>query len=1103
MAPKKAAKGAAVEADPLPGPSDEVEEEGEDTATFTVEIRGVSNLPCELETKVAVTGLCAEFRSQPTAPSASPSEFVFDKCTFIRRRAQQLYDALVSEELQVTLRNSLNFEVIGSVSLSLLPLLHGQLEVGGEINLELTKLYQVRWLPEAEGAEQEKLETLEPPPQDQMPKSSISVFVRVENLVGPLEDREQWTTLSMCVGGVFALPQRLAGAGEVESHPFTHAAVFLGENVSPGALTKSAEEQQEEGDEETSLEEKLALQERFGLSVRFPGCERRVVYRGSRFISDWREMLNKVGGAWFYFNTAEKPSSDPKKPNPPELGALAQRFHGRAWVDLSALIRPGTRNTGELRCPLRSIEPQVPSEEPGSSFEDANTFVRVSVALSHDTKLPPPAATLTPLQQLWPKLGEEKFPSSADAVSLYRDAVERSFRGVAEVLNTSTSPTGGVQFSVDQLNKAGTYAEIKKDLRNALVQVCRERLRKDTSVIPGRPLEGAVRDEFMASAHSYLKGEMIDVIDTIRARVPGAASNAQPASPCSPTKSSDIEGPTRRASFSGKVKDRDRFQTPNGSLDIFTERDACSAAPVGVDNETDPARAALEESEGARRSRDALGGISNMGSRLERLAFEAELTGKWDRAATFLQSRLVLPEFKCDPGAWLAYGKLCARSRGRQMAAEEALLQAARYSTGADASSTEVKEEVDLMLAALLMDRGRLVEARQRLWNLHEFDFSNPMYRFFLGLCLFLSDEGQAAKVFFESSGKPRDWFVGLADQAAVAAKLKANQGSPDVAAYAACVEKLLEFGLPQLVFTFLDQSNTLSKEALDREPMAHLDARASAMEMDYSAALARLDRLIAGGQASRNAYRLAGDCHYHLQDYDRALQMMNKALSFEEPLDDAAFHARLGHVLVKKKRWKQAREAFLRSISLAPTAEAWYGVSYAEYRSEEFKTCYEALCEAELLDNERPDVWAQLTLVHLRLENWENADRCFAQCLAFDPDCDEQLLEVSAEYVKRETKPALAEAAARCALKVRDSGQGHAALADALALSGQTAQAVTESQCAIRFLVDSPEQRKAIVERATRWCEELDPSFADELEATRRQADQQFMQRLSAGEHH
>ena len=64
--------------------------------------------------------------------------------------------------------------------------------------------------------------------------------------------------------------------------------------------------------------------------------------------------------------------------------------------------------------------------------------------------------------------------------------------------------------------------------------------------------------------------------------------------------------------------------------------------------------------------------------------------------------------------------------------------------------------------------------------------------------------------------------------------------------------------------------------------------------------------------------------------------------------------------------------------------AQAWSGVAYAEFRSDELSTCYEAraidawgpredmlgstlqqaLCEANLLDNERTDVWALLCLV-------------------------------------------------------------------------------------------------------------------------------------------
>merc|ERR1719356_2025406 len=114
----------------------------------------------------------------------------------------------------------------------------------------------------------------------------------------------------------------------------------------------------------------------------------------------------------------------------------------------------------------------------------------------------------------------------------------------------------------------------------------------------------------------------------------------------------------------------------------------------------------------------------------------------------------------------------------------------------------------------------------------------------------------------------------------------------------------------------------------------------------------------------------------------DGALQAYNHAMGFERKFEDPHVFIRLGSVLVAKKRWKQAREAYLRAIQLLPTAEAWSGVAYAEYRSDELQMCYEALCEANLLDNERPDVWALLTLVHLRLGSATQADHSFRTCL-------------------------------------------------------------------------------------------------------------------------
>merc|ERR1712072_1664195 len=162
-------------------------------------------------------------------------------------------------------------------------------------------------------------------------------------------------------------------------------------------------------------------------------------------------------------------------------------------------------------------------------------------------------------------------------------------------------------------------------------------------------------------------------------------------------------------------------------------------------------------------------------------------------------------------------------------------------------------------------------------------------------------------------------------------------------------------------------------------------------------------------------------------------------ALSFEKKFDDPAVHIRFGHVLLLKKRWPKAKDSFLRSIHCRPTAEAWSGVGYAAYQGQELRECYEALREANLLDNERADVWAQLCLVHLRFETTELADNCFRQCIKCNPESDELLLDIANECVRQEVLPEVAETAARLALQLRDSGQGHLSLADAFAKRGES----------------------------------------------------------------
>lgn len=1205
MPPKKKEEAPVVEATPKYEPPEE-EEEGPGRAAIHLSVEGVANLPCDLETIVCFGGFCRERRSSAASSSAAPSGWELPNAKVVRELSQQLYDDVVARSLEVTLLDAeRDNAVIGEASLGLTPLLHGQTQVGGVLPLKLTEAYHSKWFPDLEekpdsaagkkggkpgakdakgappkgGNDKAKGDTLDPEAQQQdaapirtpanfqPPATTITLSISVTELLGPVQDRDCWTTVTMRVGGIFALPERMALLGlggvvpapvasaeespYVAEHVLRYHCTMLGEALGEGLLTKASEARAvppaggeaagETEAQELSQEEWRDQQERVGLSVQFKEAAAGTVkYRGAAFVREFRRMLNHTGGISFYFAPQEKVSTDPKKPNPPESAAIATHFAGKAWFDLRTLIQPGVR-TASARCALTGGG--LPEMVEEGTLQSSGSFVRLALELSHDLTPPPGASARLTLPQLVPQYkGINKFPSSAGAATAYNEAVQRSFTTICRECGPD-APGGGlpkegsVAAAVELLQKSGVYSDLKEDLRAAIIRVFRERLRKDTGAVPGAILEGAARERFMSGTYAHLKSAMFQVLEDIRQVEPellpeperpsGADAGADEhleeiksvdgsgAGGASPNLAQEalqnMAGPAPRRGSYGKSKSptggttpttigqRKNSKIPSG---VTTPTRGSQKSPV-ASPKMDRVKYALQESEEARRAKEALGATANPGERCKRLAYEAEMIGNWSRAAEIHQSKLVLQEFQHEPKAWISYAKFCGRSRGRQDAAEEALRQAIGLFQDAVPHTEETAMEADLMLASLLLDRGRHDMAIRVFRTWHEKDFAEPFFRFLLGLALFLSGSTEEADHLLASAGKPYDWLQGLPDSAAVADKLAAFNGvdeASSISLYVTWLGRLLEFGLPQLVFTFVDQCKVLSPQAVAREPVALLDAKASALERDYHAATVRLEPLVEGGAppASQETWRLLGECYFQLQDFDRALQALQTALSFNQKLEDPAVYIRLGSVLLVKKRWKQARDAFLRSIQYMATAEAWSGVAYAEFRSDELQMCYEALCEANLLDNGRPDIWAQFTLVHLRLENWEAANKACEQCLTLSQrasaadQAGELLLELAQEYLRREREPALAEAAVRRSLQMRDSWQAHNVLADVLAKQDLLEPAVLESQVAIQMLTDQPDMRQQIYEKALQHAEELgDPALVESLHAVQKIADE------------
>jgi tetratricopeptide (TPR) repeat protein len=1139
----------------------EESEEGPGKATFEFTVSKIANLPSELETVVELSGPVRTLRSSP-GPAATEagtgyeaSGWEWEKSRSIRLIEQSLWDDIVGRPLTISVFDSKaedpETSLVGKAVLDLSPLLHNQIEVGGDVILELTDTFKALWT----GDGSQNASAVPMPgvlvantgvtstPSPDVPKTTISVNVSVNELLGPEEDRTDWVIVKLGVNGVFSLPPRLTELGvtgpeDIDQHQMAYKARFLGEELKSGALVAPPEkapvppepaegddaeekppeenELDKEEDSEEKKKERRADKERFDFSVRFTD-NKLARYRGSEFIKQFQEMLNHVGGVWFYFLPEEKPSTDPKKQNPPEIPQLAEQFSGRAWLGLTNLIYPGVRSV-EAVVEIESMKCSEGTEE--LVLESSDSFVRLTLELNRDMAATEPPEAKIPLPQLLTShQGLNKFPSSIEAANLYTSAVQRGFETILQDCSTGC---GEVPEVVEELRKRGHYDDMKQDLRSAMIQIVRERLRKDPNMVPGKPLADTSREEFFSDTYAYLKAAMIEVLDNLQKEttIVGAAGPGDGNVGDSTTRKSTIDSAGAVDSTTARkstvesadgvsarkltVENAPGESTVVSAASRKIPADTASGEPENSVGEVDIGDA-LRESAAARQARETLGSIADARERNGRLVYETEMVGNWSRAANLFHNRLLLADCCRDPQIWIEYAMFCMRARGRQASAEEALRQAVQLLAEDVPVPDALAVELDLMLACLLLDRGRHDEALSVFRERHRRDMSDPFALFLLALCLFLSGEDEPEwKPYFQAVLKPRDWFQGLPDDTALFDKLRmfALETAPDVSQFVACLEKLLDFGLPTLVFTFLDQCDVLSQASLADEEIALVDAKAAMLERNWVAAAASLEPIIGkkGKSASPDAWRLSGEVHFQLQDFEKALHELQYycTLSMEKRSDDPAAYIRFGSVLLLKKRWPKAKDAYLRSIHCRPTAEAWSGVARAAYQSQELRECYEALREANLLDNERSDVWAQLCLVNLRFESTELANHCFKQCVKFEPDSDELLLDIANECIRRDTLPEVAETAARLALQIRDTFQSHSALAEAFAKRGEAEKAILEAQIAIRLSLDQGDQRKFIFEKALKWAEDLgDPALRESLHAVHRLAEQQEAERV------
>jgi len=409
-------------------------------------------------------------------------------------------------------------------------------------------------------------------------------------------------------------------------------------------------------------------------------------------------------------------------------------------------------------------------------------------------------------------------------------------------------------------------------------------------------------------------------------------------------------------------------------------------------------------------------------------------------------------------------------------------------------------------------------------------------------LQLFLESDFELASKYMELASRPNEFFRALKDQDSIFEKLQMtlliekkaspigsvksspvgsdSEGEPakpavtGVSGLFDALWTILDLGFPKLIFTILDAPEL--RERIVKHKVGHrfLEAATYLSLREYGTLIELLEG--SGVWFDEDDHenfsydferiRLLGEGYFQSRQYGKATEALSQAAQPDIIERYPHILMRLGHCHLLNKQWDVANEYFLQSLRKETTAEAWVGIAFASYRSERFDLAYEALREALWLDRGRCDVWAFLTLLHIRNRNDTLLDICFRETLSLaGQEGDELLLEIAVELLKSTNAEVAvhAENAAKTALKIRETGQGHEVLADCYAMQGLYEKASLTAGQAVRLLYDKPRHRDRIVSKATYWAELVnDPPLAEAVHISEKLASLKYEQEEAEKSH-
>lgn len=152
------------------------------------------------------------------------------------------------------------------------------------------------------------------------------------------------------------------------------------------------------------------------------------------------------------------------------------------------------------------------------------------------------------------------------------------------------------------------------------------------------------------------------------------------------------------------------------------------------------------------------------------------------------------------------------------------------------------------------------------------------------------------------------------------------------------------------------------------------------------------------------DALVLYGHCKFINNQYDESIKAYYRAIRIQnlkgEGLNDSLVHQRIGAILIKQKKWMDAKVVFEMCCKKYETAFSFMNLGIACLYLEDYKTAESVLAKANILDITNANVWGFMTLVMLKNGNRvNNAFQALKEAIRLKILNSELLLDISHSF--------------------------------------------------------------------------------------------------------